>query len=103
MTYAEYDKLTRQFQEALAKYGDNYWWQSNDPAEIIRYQATEPVLLVNFKKLHESLETVLDRPVHTGELMHPNRWIWLMSEARDAVEKMALKKPQIISGKDENE
>jgi hypothetical protein len=53
--------------KAVAKYGDNKWWLSEDPAEIARYQLFEPILLVPFGKFHEGTEKLLGRPVYTTE------------------------------------
>jgi len=51
----------------LRKYGDNKWWLSEDPKVIGYYQLFEEILVVNFSKLHEGVEKLLDRPVWTHE------------------------------------
>jgi hypothetical protein len=51
----------------LRKYGDNKWWLSEDPKVIGYYQLFEEILVVNFSKLHEGVEKLLDRPVWSHE------------------------------------
>ena len=51
----------------MEKYGDNKWWESNDPEYIARYQLFEDILMVDFSTFHEGVEKLLDRPVWTHE------------------------------------
>ena len=56
---------------AMKRY-TNKWWYSEDPIIIARFQLNEPVLLVRLEKLRQSLETILNRTVHVGELSFDN-------------------------------
>ena len=51
----------------MEKYGDNKWWESDDPEYVARYQLFEDILMVDFSVFHEGVEKLLDRPVWTHE------------------------------------
>lgn len=53
---------------AMQKYGQNYWWESDDPVQIAMYQIFEEILMVDPDKFHEGLERLLGRPVFTHEM-----------------------------------
>lgn len=53
--------------ETINKYPNNYWWESCDLREVAKWQLFEPILMVDFTKLHEGIEILLDRPVWTHE------------------------------------
>ena len=47
----------------MEKYGDNKWWESDDPTYIAQYQLFESTLMVDFSVFYEGIENLLDRPV----------------------------------------
>lgn len=51
------------------------WWRSCDPAVIVERQLNEELLLVPFKQLQDSLESVLGRPVNYSEICYRNEAI----------------------------
>lgn len=54
--------------DAMAKYGDNKWWEADvDPRKFAYYQIQEDILLGNFSHFHEAIELLLGRPVYTHE------------------------------------
>ena len=53
--------------KAMQKYGENHWWESDDPEEIAKFQLFEDVLLVDFSRFHKGVEQLLQRPVWTHE------------------------------------
>lgn len=54
--------------DAMAKYGDNKWWEADvDPRKFAYYQIQEDILLSNFSHFHEAIELLLGRPVYTHE------------------------------------
>ena len=55
--------------EAIAKYGDNKWWLSEDPKTVARYQMFEPVLLVDFQLFKEGVGQFLGREIYTHDLI----------------------------------
>lgn len=60
------DARLRMFATA-EKYGDNRWWESDDPEHVAKYQLFEPILMTSFSLFHEGVEKMLDRPVFTHE------------------------------------
>ena len=70
--YDNWDKMSKETQDKCKKvmdsYGENKWWESDDPLEIAMYQIFEGTLLVDFPTFHEGLEKLLDRPVWTHEM-----------------------------------
>lgn len=53
---------------AMAKYGDNRWWEPDvDPRKLAYYQLNEPILMGDFSHFHEAIELLLGRPVFTHE------------------------------------
>jgi hypothetical protein len=63
--------------EAMAVWGDNRWWLSEDPRERAYYQTVEDLdpsgkyhgrLLMIFSQYHEDIEVLLNRPVYNFEL-----------------------------------
>ncbi|MBO5178981.1 MAG: hypothetical protein J6B87_01350 [Clostridia bacterium] len=56
----------------MDKYGNEHWWNSDDPAKVAKYQMNESVLLVPFIKLQNSLESVLKRTVSPNEIHYDN-------------------------------
>lgn len=61
---------TQECLDAMAKYGDNKWWEPDvDPRKYAYYQIHEEFLLSNdFDHLKEALELLLGRPVFLHEL-----------------------------------
>ena len=53
--------------KAMQKYGENHWWESDDPEEIAKFQLFEDILLTDFSTFHEGVERLLQRPVWTHE------------------------------------
>lgn len=70
--------------EAMAKYGDNHWWEQDvDPRQFAYYQIQEPITLANdFGHFHEAIELLLGRPVYTHEFAI--RYEELVAEAQRA-------------------
>ena len=52
----------------MQAYGDNHWWESDDPTQVAMYQIFEDILMTDFSKFHEGLETIVGRPVYTHEM-----------------------------------
>lgn len=55
-------------QIAREEYGDNHWWESDDPVEIAKNQIFERCLLADFEKFHKGLKIILGRDVYIHEL-----------------------------------
>lgn len=53
--------------KAMQKYGENYWWESDDPVQIAMYQIFEDILMSDFGKFHEGIEKIVGRSVFTHE------------------------------------
>jgi len=53
--------------KAMQKYGENHWWESDDPKEIAKFQLFEDIILTDFKTFHKGVELLLQRPVCTHE------------------------------------
>lgn len=62
--------------EAMAVWGENRWWLSEDPKERAYYQTIESLdpsskyhglLLMQFKQYHKDIEVLLNRAVYTHE------------------------------------
>ena len=53
--------------KVMEKYGDNHWWESNDPIKLATYQLYEPVLLADYSLFFKGLEKLLGRPVLNTE------------------------------------
>lgn len=71
---------------AMQKYGDNYWWESEDPIQLAMYQIFEDILMVDFGKFHEGLEKLVGRPVFTHEMgLNPEG---LKEEARLGIQRI---------------
>ena len=51
------------------------WWKSCEPAVIAERQLNDELLLVPFKRLQDSLESVLGRPVNYNEICYGNEAI----------------------------
>ena len=56
----------------MDKYGNECWWDSDDPIKIAKFQVQESVLLVPFIKFQDALEIVLKRPVSSSEISFEN-------------------------------
>lgn len=63
----EKKSLEEVVEETKSKYGDNRWWDSDDPNVLFLGQINEPILLVDFVKFHKATEKALGRPVFTHE------------------------------------
>ena len=57
-----------QVKAAMKKYGDNRWWESQDPEVIARYQFFEGIIMSDFGTFHRGLEILVGRPVYVHEL-----------------------------------
>lgn len=53
----------------IEKYGDNCWWESNDPRTIAVNQLAEEILMVNFSFFHKCVEQSLNRPIRVEEFI----------------------------------
>jgi hypothetical protein len=52
----------------MAKYDENHWWEHDvDPRKFAYYQIQENIMLSDFRRLHESAELLLGRPVYNFE------------------------------------
>jgi hypothetical protein len=54
--------------EAMQKYGDNHWWESDDDLEIAMYQISEGIRMVDFSRYRRGLDQLMGRHVSTLEL-----------------------------------
>ena len=80
------DENRRNILKTMQKYGENKWWNSNDPLYVARYQIFEDILMVPFDRYHEGIEKLLGRPVYTHEFgLNPEE---LRQEARQAIQKL---------------
>lgn len=71
---------------AMQEYGENHWWESDDPIEVAMYQIFEDFLMVDFSKFHEGIEKLVGRPVFTREFgMNVDA---LREEARLGIERL---------------
>jgi hypothetical protein len=68
-TPEQIEKASRRVHEVKKKYGDNRWWESEDPVHLATWQLFEPILMCDFSKFHEGVEKLLDRPVYTHEFV----------------------------------
>lgn len=57
--------------EAMAVWGNNRWWLSDDPKERAYHQINEEFLLMSFSQFHGDVEKLLNRPVFTHEFVSP--------------------------------
>ncbi|MBU0894727.1 MAG: hypothetical protein KKF48_00490 [Nanoarchaeota archaeon] len=80
-------KEAREVMKVMQKYGDNHWWESDDPMEIAKHQIFEDVLLTNFKTYHQGLATLIGRSIEVGELSSKKYTEKLRKEAKDAIER----------------
>ena len=82
---------------AMAKYGDNRWWESEDPVTIARYQIFENIFMSStFSIFHEGLEKLLERAVYTHELGLNMKGI--RAEASEAIARLDSKAPPLDKG-----
>lgn len=62
-----WDKLNEELRtglrEVARKYGNNRWWESDDPVTILRHQVEEPFQVVSFPVYLDMLGVFLERPV----------------------------------------
>lgn len=58
--------------EVMRRYAQS-WWLSNDPTVIAYWQLRQPVLLVPFERLLESVELCLGGPVDVARLLDPQQ------------------------------
>ncbi|MCX6710120.1 MAG: hypothetical protein NTV63_04195 [Candidatus Woesearchaeota archaeon] len=82
---------------AMAKYGDNRWWESEDPVTIAKYQVFERILMSDFSIFSEGLEKLLERPVYTHELGR-NNIKCVQAEASEAIARLDSKAPPLDKG-----
>jgi hypothetical protein len=62
-------ELHKECHEAMAKYGDNHWWEPDvDKRTMAYYQIQEPIQLVMpFSRFREAIKILLGRSVWTHE------------------------------------
>ena len=65
------EELVARVAETKQKYGDNHWWESEDPAVLFWGQINEPILIISFGEFQEATEKALKRPVFTHEFVDP--------------------------------
>ena len=66
--------------EAMAKYGTNHWWLSDEPTTVAHFQMHEEKFLISFDKYQSSIEKTIGRKIEMHEL--------LLSELIDMVDKV---------------
>lgn len=66
--------------EAMAKYGTNHWWLSDEPATVAHFQMHEEKFLIPFDKYQSSIEETIGRKIEMHEL--------LLSELTEMVDKV---------------
>jgi hypothetical protein len=59
-----FDNLLR----TMRKYGDNRWWESNNPVVLAYHQAKERILLISLDQYVEGASKICGRPVFTHDL-----------------------------------
>ncbi len=57
------DDQRRNLDEVSEKYGDNRWWESDDPMTVLRHQIEEPMQVVSVPDYVDMLGQFLERPV----------------------------------------
>lgn len=55
--------------KTMAKYGDNHWWDSDDPLEVAVHQVFEDTFLVDDSLFMKGLEKLLGRNVFSHEIL----------------------------------
>ncbi len=86
MGYAKIKRIeqavnARDLERAKARYGDNHWWESNDPRIKAYYQVHEPTLILpNLGDFRKCLEVLLGREVYPQEFLGQQRLIKLVDE-----------------------
>lgn len=55
--------------KTMAKYGDNHWWDSDDPIEVAVHQVFEDMFLVDDSLFMEGLAKLLGREVFRHEIL----------------------------------
>lgn len=55
--------------EAMAKYGTNHWWLSDEPAVVAHFQMHEEKFLIPFDKYQSSIEKTIGRKIEMHELL----------------------------------
>ena len=89
-------------EQTMAKYGDNKWWESNDPIEIATYQLFEDVLLVDFSEFYKSVGTFLGRRIRYQDVAYNTEG--LQKEVRDVLNaKKNEKKLLFVKNEDQSE
>ncbi|MDD5193418.1 MAG: hypothetical protein PHF67_02415 [Candidatus Nanoarchaeia archaeon] len=61
-------RCRRGFIKTMAKYGDNHWWESENPLVIAKHQIFERKLIVPYDFFMRGLAKLLGRPVGDHEL-----------------------------------
>lgn len=79
--------------EVGEKYGDNRWWESDDPLVVIGNQIREPFFMMSFSEYQSALETLLGRSVpHIGYAFGKSRIAFQVENA--------LKLKRLVGGVD---
>lgn len=80
-------ELEKTSEETRAKYGDNPWWESDDPLVIAWHQGHEEILLVHFPKFLRSLEKVTGMDIGIFQLADDDVYEALMAKVDKAWKK----------------
>ncbi len=73
--------------EVLDSYGENKWWLSKDPEEVVGHQIQEKYLLIDFNHLRQMIAYLLKRPVSLKEFDEGNPYEKLKQEIRNKLKE----------------
>lgn len=71
----------------LGSYGEDKWWLTQDPIELVEKQMQEDYLLVDFNDLREIITWILDKPVPMKKFDEGNDFEELKQDIRIAIRK----------------
>ena len=54
--------------DTMKKYGDNRWWESNDPVVLAYHQLHEEIMMIELDKLYEGATKICGRDVYSHDL-----------------------------------
>jgi len=79
------DEQKQGFIDVQKKYGDNRWWESNDPLYVIKHQIEEPWQVISFPAYMDMLSEFIDRPL--SHLEFAFNYDQVMDEVRLAIKR----------------
>ncbi|MFH0861319.1 MAG: hypothetical protein V1921_08965 [Candidatus Altiarchaeota archaeon] len=92
-------KARKAVEDVKKKYGDNHWWESDDPEVIVGFQLQEPFLMVSLDELRLAAVAVLGREITPFEVqMGADQFDPKLREIIEKANKAALPQPKNIKG-----